>query len=191
MDKVVEQVFKVFNTLAREIQIYFLGGLVVGINVLVIDHFYYASTLLSFLKSNNLEIPVVFVIYLIGQFCMALYYSIFVWKKLEKKIDSVLGFDYNLNYEFLPKIFLKNQEVYFHFIERYLIQIYRQCTIIMACIINLLIDLFILIFRFYHWQVLLSAIVYLIGAICFYLVASKLESDNTKRVASLKELLGD
>ena len=86
MDKAIEQVFKAFNHLAREIQVYLFSGVVIAVNALIIDYFYYNSTLLAFIQTHNLTIPVAIVLYLIGQFCMAFFYTILEWTK----VDSVL-----------------------------------------------------------------------------------------------------
>ena len=53
MDKAIEQVFKAFNHLAREIQVYLFSGVVIAVNALIIDYFYYNSTLHSDPQLDN------------------------------------------------------------------------------------------------------------------------------------------
>lgn len=187
MDKVIDQVFKVFHHLAREIQVYVLSGLVVATNALIIDHFYYNSTLLTFIRTNTLAIPAAIVLYLLGQFCMAFYYAILEWTKLDKKINSFFKFDYSVDSKSLPKIYSKNPELYFHFIERYVILTMMRWTISAACFINLLIDLILLFKKDFHWQFLLTAIIFATGAITFYLLSAQTENDSAERINSLKD----
>jgi hypothetical protein len=187
MDKAIEQVFKVFNHLAREIQVYLFSGLVIAVNALIIDYFYYNSSLLDFIQTNTLTIPVAIVLYLLGQFCMAFFYTILEWTKLDKKINMFLNFDYSVDYESLPEIYEKNPELYLHFVERYIILTNMRWTISAACFINLIVDLIVLFKKDFHWQFLLTTIVFATGTITFYLLTTQTENDYAERIDSLKD----
>jgi hypothetical protein len=188
MDKAIEQVFKVFNHLAREIQVYLFSGLVIAVNALIIDYFYYNSTFLTFIRTNNLTIPAAIVLYLLGQFCMAFFYTILEWTKLDKKINKSLKFDYSFESKSLPNIYRKNPELYLHFIERYNILTMMRWTISAACFINLIIDLIVLFKKDFHWQFLLTTIVFATGTVTFYLLAVQTENDYADRINSLKDV---
>lgn len=187
MDKAIEQVFKVFNHLAREIQVYVFSGLIVASNALIIDYFYYNSTLLTFIRTNTLSIPAAIVLYLLGQFCMAFYYTILELTKLDIKINRFFKFDYSVDSKALPKIYDKNRELYLHFIERYIILTMMRWTISAACFINLLLDIIVIFKKDFHWQFLLTTIIFATGTITFYLLTARTENDYADRINSLKD----
>jgi hypothetical protein len=187
MNNAIEQVFKVFNHLAREIQVYLFSGLVIAVNVLIIDYFYYNSTLLAFIRTNTLTIPAAIVLYLLGQFCMAFFYTILEWTNLDRKINKFLNFDYKVDSNSLPKIYEKNRELYLHFVERYIILIMMRWTISAACFINLIIDVIVLFKKDFHWQFLLTTIVFATGTITFYMLTARTENDYADRIESLQE----
>jgi len=186
MDKAIEQLFKTFNHLAREVQVYVFSGFVIAINALIIDHFYYNSTLLTFIQTKKLTIPIVVVLYLIGQFCMAFYYLLLEWKGVDKKINSFLGFNYSVELKYLPKIYNNSTELYLHFVERYAILMMMRWLISAACFINLIIDIIILIKKEFHWQLLFATIIFATGFFIFYLLTAKTEKDYVDRINLLK-----
>ena len=53
MDRLIELLLNVFTHLSREIQIYILSGFLVISNILLIDYFYYDSTLFNFFTINT------------------------------------------------------------------------------------------------------------------------------------------
>ena len=187
MDKTIEQIFKAFNHLAREVQIYLFSGLVVGTNVIVIDYFYYQSTLLTFIRTNALAIPIIIVLYILGQFCMALFYAILEWKKFDEKIKKFLGFNYKVDSKSLPQIYSKNPVLYLHFVERYIILTMMRWTLSAACFINFIIDIIVLFKKDFHWQFMLATIIFAISFLAFYLLSLKTENDYADRINSLKD----
>jgi hypothetical protein len=187
MDKTIEQVFKAFNHLAREIQVYLFSGVVIAVNALIIDYFYYNSTLLAFIQTHNLTIPVAIVLYLIGQFCMAFFYTILEWTKVDKKINKILKFAYSVDSKSLPKLYRINPELYLHFVERYIILTMMRWTLSAACFINLIIDIIVIFNKDFHWQFLLTTIVFGTGTITFYLLTTRTENDYADRINSLKD----
>lgn len=186
METVFEQFFRAFNHLAREIQIYVFSGFVIFINALIIDHFYFNSTLLVFIKVNTLAIPAIISLYLLGHFCMAFFYTILEWPKLDKKINRLLRLESFVDSKSLPTIYKQNPGIYIHFIERYVILTMMRWTLSAACFINLIIDLIILFKKDIHWQLLLTTIAFATGAIIFYLLSAKTEKDYAERISSLK-----
>lgn len=188
MDKAIDQVFKAFNHLAREIQIYLFSGLLVATNALIIDYFYYQSTLLTFIQTNSFTIPAAIILYLLGQFCMAFYYTILEWPKLDKRINSFLRLPNNtVDSNCLPKIYAKNSELFLHFVERYNILSMMRWTISAACFINFIVDIIFLFIKDSHWQFILTTILFAISAIMFYVLAVKTEKDYADRINSLKD----
>jgi hypothetical protein len=188
MDKAIEQIFKVFNHLAREVQIYLFSGLLVAINVLAIDHLYFQSSLLTFIQKNSLVVPAAIVLYLIGQFCMAFYYVILEMPKLDMKISKFFKFDFQVDSKVLPKLYSKDTEVYIHFVERYIILSMMRWTLSAACFINFITDIAVLAIKDFRWQLLLALIIFASGAFFFFLLTTKTESDYARRINSLKEM---
>jgi hypothetical protein len=187
MDKAIEQAFKIFNHLAREIQIYLFSGLVIGSNLIIIDYFYYRSSWLTFIQKNNLIVPTAIILYLIGQFCMAFYYMLLELTKFDKKINKCFGFKYNIDSKSLPSLYAKNTELYLHFVERFIILTMMRWTVSAACFINILINIIILFRKSYHWQFFAATIIFAIGAVSFYLLSNKTEKDYAGRIDSLKD----
>lgn len=186
MDKAIEQIFKVFNHLAREIQVYLFSGLLIATNVLIIDNFYYNNALLSFIRTNSLTIPVAIILYLLGQFSMAFYYTIIELPKFDKKINLLLGFSYTVDSNALPAIYKKDPELYIHFVERYIILTMMRWTLSAGCAINFLVDIAFLIKKDFHWQFLSTTIIFGIGAIFLYILSIRTEKDYADRIDSLK-----
>jgi hypothetical protein len=187
MDKAIEQIFKGFSHLGREIQIYLFSGLIIAVNVLIIDHFYFNSTLLTFIQTNNLTIPVGIVLYLLGQFCMGFFYLILEITNLHEKIKKKLKFNYSFDYKYLPKIYKERPELYNYFIERYNILTMMRWTISAACFINLIIDIIVLIIKDIYWQILMTTIIFTTGSITFYLLSMKTENEYVERINLLKD----
>lgn len=187
MGKAIELIFKTFNHLAREIQIYLLSGSLIVFNALAIDYFYYDSTLFYFIQSKSLLIPLIIMIYIIGHFCMAFYYTVLEWKEFDKKINKFLGLTSIVKSEELPGIYNKNPEIFLHFIERYVVLTMMRWTISSACCINFLIDIVFILKKNYYWQFLFTTILFAIGAIAFYLLTAKTEKDYAERIDSLKD----
>lgn len=190
MDKTIEQVFKVFSHLGREIQIYVFSGLVIAINIVIVDYFYFNSSLLHFIQSNNLEIPSIVLIYLLGHFCMSFYYFVLEWKEFDMKIKSMLNFKYKIDLDALPIIHDKKPILYNYFIERYNALAMMRWTISAACTINFLIDIIIMIvFRDdFHCLFLVTLIIFIISSFTFYLLHLKTEKDYSEKIDQIKKI---
>jgi hypothetical protein len=121
MDETISQVFKAFNHVARELQIYFISGFLVLVNT----YFALDPKHLSFLEAHKSSAffgaGVIIVAYVLGHVCMAVYYVLLEWTKLEKVIDRVLRFKNETPPGSLPLLFQKDSAVYLHFVERYVL----------------------------------------------------------------------
>lgn len=188
MDKTIEQIFKIFNHLAREIQVYIFSGFLISINIFAIDYFFYKSSFYIFIKENSLYIPCIILMYLIGHFALAFYLIILEQKKLDKKIDKFFGYDYKLEPKNYPTIYIKQREAYNHFIERYILLALMRWTISAACFINLLTNIIFIIAKEFYWQFILITVIFLIGTIAFYILTARTESENAARIEALKSI---
>jgi len=54
MEKAVEQIFLAFNHIARELQVYFISGVLLMLNIFAIDYFYYDSSFWGAISQNSL-----------------------------------------------------------------------------------------------------------------------------------------
>lgn len=90
MDKLIEQILKSFSHIAREIKLYFLSGLIIFVNIICLDYFYYDSSLRLFLNQNNIMFPTIFIICIAGHFCMAFYYIVLEYKHNSQRAQLLL-----------------------------------------------------------------------------------------------------
>lgn len=187
MDKAIEQLLKIFNHLAREIQVYVLSGFLIAVNILIIDYFYYNLSLWNIIKTNSLEIPAIFILYILGQLSMALYYTIIELPSIDEKIKSILKLDYIIDSTALPSIYKKDPEIYMHFVERYVILTMMRWTLSAACFINFITDIIFLLKKDYHWQILLITLISFVGSIILLLLTTRTEKDYSDRIDSLKD----
>lgn len=187
MDKLAEQIFRVFNHLAREIQIYFLSGFVVFAQGLFIDHFYFNGALLLYLNKNDFIWLSVALFYITGQFLMGVYYIVFEMTNLETWINNKLKFNYKIQAKLLPKLYMKDRDMYLHFVERYIILTMMRTTLCSACLISFIINASFLFIVPHIWQTKLLLLISGIGIVVFYLLAIKTEKDYAGRIDSLND----
>lgn len=185
MDKAIEQIFKAFNHLAREIQVYLFSGFIIATNIAIIDYFYFNLSILTFVRNNSLEIPVCVLLYIFGQFSMAFYYVIIELSKFDKKINKLLKISYTVNSKVLPKIYKNDPELYVRFIERYIILLMMRWTLSAACSISFIINIILVFIKPIHWQFVLTTIIFGIAAVFFYLISVRTEKDYADRIESL------
>jgi uncharacterized membrane protein YozB (DUF420 family) len=115
------------------------------------------------------------------------FYTILESTKIDNKIKKWLKFEYSVDYKSLSKIYSRNPEIYIQFVERYNILTMMRWTISAACFINLVIDLIVMYKKDFHWQFLLTTIVFALGTILFYLLSAQTENDYANRIESLKD----
>lgn len=187
MDKAIEGIFKIFNHLARELQIYCLSGILILINCLLIDYFLYNHSLWTFIQNTkDLTIPILIITYILGQLSMAFYYLFLERTKLDEKIKKTLGFTYTENSALLHKIYIENKETYLHFIERYDLLAMMRWTMSASCTISFFIDIPFLLLNPNHWQQLsLIALSFLLSSLLLYILAVQTECDYVKRIEAL------
>ena len=105
MDKTIEGIFKAFNHIARELQVYFINGLLILLNIYAIDFFYYEGSFWKIVGQRQFIFPAIIVAYILGHICMAFYYVLFEWTKFDKWLNKKFGFDYTVDSAALPSIF--------------------------------------------------------------------------------------
>ena len=186
MDKTIEQIFKVFNHIVRELQVYFISGLLVFLNIYAIDFFYYDSSFFKVVNQEQFIVPLIIVAYVVGHICMAFFYVLLEWTKLDVKLNRLLGFNYSVESSVLPSIYKVNKESYTHFIERYVILVMMRWTMSSAFFIIFLTDLYFTIFKSYKWQICLLTILSLVASFCMYVLTSRTENDYSDRIESMK-----
>lgn len=185
MDKLIEQILKSFSHIAREIQLYFLSGLIIFINIICLDYFYYDSSLRLFLNQNNVLIPTIFIIYIAGHFCMAFYFILLEYKHNDDKIAQWMGLNVEKNETLLPSLFQKNPVSYFHFVERYVVVSLMRWLISSACTICFLVNLIYICKEVIIWQIVLVTFIYLVGACLFFILYIQSEKEYWDRVNSM------
>lgn len=186
MDRSIEQLIKIFTHIAREIQIYFLSGFLLLLNIYCIDYFYYESSLYHHLTTNILIVPTIIISYIIGQICMAIYYVIFELTGLEQGINKKLGIQHKVDSKILPHIYNTQKETYQHFIERYVILVMMRSTLTSSLLLMAIINLIYLIFICYKWQICLIASITSISFILMYILTARTECDYSDRIESMK-----
>lgn len=186
MDKTIEQIFKAFNHIARELQVYFISGLLVLLNIYVIDYFYYEQSFYKVVGKKEFVLPAIIVAYILGHVCMAFFYVLFEWRKFDVKINKRLGFGYKVESSILPNIYQKDKDAYIHFIERYVVLSMMRWTLSSAFFINFITDSYFVVFREYHWQIFLLMILSFLASISMYILTSQTEKDYSERIQSMK-----
>lgn len=185
MDKTIEQIFRAFNHIARELQVYFVSGLLVILNVYVIDFFYYDQSFYNIVGKKEFIVPGIIVAYIIGHVCMSFFYVLLELTKFDKKLNKRLGFDFNVDSNVLPNIYEKNKESYIHFIERYVVLTMMRWTLSSAFFINFLVDLYFTLFHEYNWQTCLLTVLNFLASVTMYILTTRTEKDYSDRINSM------
>ena len=193
----MEQLLKAFTHLAREIQVYFISGLLISLNLFVIDFFYYHGSLWGKTNEGQFIMLVVIVSYIFGHICMGFNYVLFeleIYGKKKRSLNEILytciGLDHKIDERSMPEIYKKNIALYMHFIERDHILVMMRWTISGALLINSLIEGIYLI-RYSHqfkWQVLLLGVICFITFILLYILTARTEKDYASNIEVLKKI---
>jgi hypothetical protein len=147
MDKTFEQLLKAFNHLAREVQVYFISGLLIVINIFFVTSF--RDNIPKWLSTDKwlFIFLLIFLSYILGHLCMGLYYVVFELEIYGKKKDGkkkslnyFLGFKHKVDEDSLPVIYKTDPESYMHFIERDHILTMMRSTLTAAFLINFITD---------------------------------------------------
>lgn len=186
MENFVAQIFKTFNHIVREIQIYFLGGLIFILNIYTIDYFYYNSSLYTLVFKENLPVVFIAIVYISGHFCCGIFYT---FSKFLKCVFSFFNFniDYSVSIptEKEPKIYLQHRDAYLHFIERYAILSMMRWSFCSAFFSTLII-LVSFLFKYFYWQILLLTIVNFVGMISMFFLYKKTDKEYASRIDSME-----
>lgn len=187
MDKAIEQIFQAFNHIARELQVYFISGFLIILNVLLIDHFYYNSSLWQLFIDKKVILSMIIVAYFFGHICMAFYYVVLEMPKFDKKLCKFFGISYKTETVLLPKIYEKDKDTYRHFVERYIILFMMRWTMSAALFIGFLANTTYIIFVKYKSQFFIITILFFFASISLFILASKTESDCSNRIKSMQD----
>jgi hypothetical protein len=190
MDKTIEQIFKAFNHIAREIQVYFISGTLILLNIFIIDFFYYKSSIWLHIHNKPFIVPCIVVSYVFGHISMALYYVLLEWTEFDKKMQKRLGLTYAGDEKKLPKFFKDDRETYTHFIERNHILTNMRCTMSSGLFINFLINSTYLLNN-YKWQVCLLLTLSFVSSILIFILSMKSDNEYFKSIDNFKELLNE
>ena len=187
MDKTIEQIFKTFNHIARELQVYFLSGFVIVVNCLLVDNLYFDSSLVTFIEKHKLIYAVAIIAYIIGHFCMSVYFMAFEITNIEKGAKKILKYNYRGVSSMLPKIYSKDKEMYSHFVERYVLLSNMRATLTAASFINLEIDWFFVKGGKPCWQLNAAILFFSISTLTFFVLTLKTDDEFNHRVRGLNE----
>lgn len=128
MDKVIEETFKVFSHLARDIQTYIIAGIILLFDFYIIDKIYYNESFSQTILNSDYVILIIIVgAYILGQICLAFYTLLIELTSLDKHLyknvfkerfkDNDNATDEDIMAD-KGKIFTGNKETYLHFVER-------------------------------------------------------------------------
>src|ERR1039457_1265608 len=155
MDKAIEEISKVFNHLAREVQLYLVPGFIILMNIYAINYYYYNSSMLDIAKQQYYWFAIIVLAYVFGHISMALFYVLIELDRFDKKINKLLGLNYKINSSALPNIYNKNKEAYFHFVERYVILSLMRWTMSASLFVVTITDTVYLVLKPLQLQVLI------------------------------------
>lgn len=194
MDKAIEQLFKTFSHLARDIQNYIFSGFIILANIYLIDFFYYSGSVWKHLSGSNLFIPgIIIVAYILGHISLGFYTVLLEWKEVDKKMNGKL-FKKRFSEKSVSdtetvtekiKAFNKSKSVYFHFIEREYILSNIRWNYSASFLLVSICDFIFVFFKGHQWQVLLTAILALVAAFFLLLLSVFTQKENGSQIAAL------
>ena len=145
MDKTIEQIFKAFSHIAREVQIYLISGFLVILNILACEYLNDNLCIFYNVFQKQFIIPLIIIAYVIGHICVAVFYAIryIISKcgKIEEDLKDCIEFKHEANLTILPSLYKKDPKTYTHFIERYDLLNSMRRTMSAAFFINFLVDI--------------------------------------------------
>lgn len=189
MESAMGQISKIFRHLAREFQIYILSGIIILLNTLLVDNLFYQSSLLDFIILKNLQIPFILVTYILGQLAMGVYYLFFEITGIDNWCSKRIKCNSKFDSSALPKIYVQQSELYYHFVERYAILAQMRANFTASCLINFLVNtIYLFIFK-WAWQVCLASVLSFVGVLIFLILTCKTDNDYSNRVANIKNQL--
>jgi hypothetical protein len=190
MGKASEQLLKAFGHVAREIQIYFLSGFLILLNVGLLDHFYHNGYLWQHTSQKPLfSVTVVIVAYVLGNACMGFYYVLFEWKGIDTKLNSILGFPDRGITAPEPALFKKDAKLYRYFVERYSLLVMMRWTLSSSFLIMSGMDFASwLVYNSHHRIIVTATFGNLALSACFYFLTQASEQEKLDRIDALNNI---
>lgn len=189
MDKSLEQIFKVFSHIAREVQIYFISGFLILLNSYVLNLSYHQHSFLNLLKQPYVWVAIIAVSYVLGHLAMGFYYVILELTGADRIINTWLGLSCDINSKLLPEIYFKNKEIYIHFIERYAMLSLMRCVMCASLFIIFLIDTIYLYIQPFNNVISTLALVSLMSSVILFILTSKTEKDYAGKISSIHDII--
>lgn len=187
MDKTIENIFKTFNHIARELQFYFIPGFLILLNIYALDFFYYENSISNLIRQNYFILAIIIIAYVLGHISIGFFYVIIELPGIDKKINKLLKLNYKIESNILPKLFKEDKESYFHFIERYAMLTLMRWTMSASFFIIFLTDAIFLSIKHFIWQICTLTIVSFISSVLLFILTSKTEKDYADRIESMKD----
>ncbi|MEW6428330.1 MAG: hypothetical protein AB1568_09880 [Thermodesulfobacteriota bacterium] len=191
MDKTIEQVFRAFSHIAREIQLYFIPGFLILLNIYAVDFFYYKNSISYLIEKHYFSLIIIVVSYVLGHVCMALYYVLIEHFGIDKKINAILKFDYKVESDLLPKLYRDDKESYFHFIERYAILTLMRWTMSASFFVIFVTDTVYLSIKPYKWQIFTLASISFFSSIFMLILTNYTEKDYAGKIKSMSNVVDE
>lgn len=187
MDKTIEQVFKAFSHIARELQIYFIPGFLILLNAYIIDCYYYNNSIYKLIVINYSGLALFVISYVLGHICMSFYYVLLELPGIDKIFNKWLGLSCNVDSNVLPKIYNENKESYYHFVERYIILTFMRWTISASLFIIFITDTVYLYVKPFKEHIWILAVISLVSSLFLFILSSKTEKDYAGRVEQMSK----
>jgi len=190
MDKTIEQIFKAFNHIARELQIYFLSGFLLLMNLGVIDQIFFNRTIWKYTHLQSLFIPTLIIVaYILGHICMAVYCVALEVTGLDKRINALVPTENkdlhderirNLNETLpsLPELFVRDRTAYMHFVERYSLLVLMRWNLSAAFLIMAAMDFLCTISPIFRLYSFVAGVASLAACLMFYVLMLYSERDR-------------
>lgn len=197
MDKTIEQIFKVFSHLSREIQTYIFTGLILVFDFYIIDYVYYSSQYSRAVSSFQYFGLIILVgAYIIGQICLGFYclvleitrFDKFLYKVIfKRRYPNITDATDEAMIEDKGIIFKKDKELYFHFIERNVNLGLMRWNFSSAFLIITIINIGFCIFSEYNKETLEIGLFSFFISICLMLLHIMTQKENALQIMKLKE----
>lgn len=187
MESTLSEIIRAFNHIVRDIFIYLTSGIVVLMNILVIDYFYYEQSLYKTIDSKFLIFVSLISCYVTGHICMAFYYLLLEltgFNRIMQKCKKINTEEEKL----LPEQYSKNIQLYIHFVERYDNLTLMRWNLSSAFFINFITTLIYTNFIQSYWQISLLKFLFLVFSILMYLLYLETEKDYIKRINLIKTI---
>lgn len=189
MDKSLEQIFKAFSHIAREVQIYFISGFIILLNIYILNYTYHQNSFLNLLKQPYVCVAIIAVSYVLGHLAMGFYYVFLELTGVDRIINTWLGLYCDINSKLLPEIYMKDKEIYIHFIERYAMLSLMRCVMCSSFFIIFFLYTVCLYIHPFSNVIWILAVVSLISSVILFMLTSKTENDYARKISSIHDYI--